>query len=118
MVINMDSYDDKQKEIERKEAELKAREQALRFKELEAEIYQDNASQDPPVSPTRKHDPSPSPLALKWKKMVKFVKFLGFTLIGIALLRVGLMIGLWLSYAVLVGIIGFIGYRIFLAEDK
>ncbi|MGK7934078.1 MAG: hypothetical protein AB4041_21975 [Microcystaceae cyanobacterium] len=118
MVINMETHNDKQYEIERKEAELKAREQALRLRELEAELSQNKASQEPPISPTCKHEPSPNSLAVKWKKMVKFVKFLGFTLLGIALLRVGLMVGLWLSYVVLAGIIGFIGYKIFLAEDS
>lgn len=114
----MESHSDKNQDIERKEAELKAREQTLRLRELEAEIYQNGASQELPISPTRKHSPSPNRLTVTWKKTVKFVKFLGFTLLGIAILRLGLMLGLWLSYLVVISLIVLIGYKIFFSEDN
>jgi len=50
-------------------------------------------------------------------QLVKFLKFAGFVIIGISLIKVAFWIGMWIIYLGMVGILVFVGYQIFL-KDK
>lgn len=117
----MTTPEDKEREFNLREAELQARERELRLREMEAEIYQDRQSQevdiDPPLHRTEKHNPPDSSIKKFGKKMVKFAKFTGFVIAGIAIIRVGFFVGMWITYLMMAGIIAAIGYQIFLKDD-
>ena len=121
----MTSPEDKQQEFERREAELQAKERELRLRELETEIYQEHrygesevSASEPPLYSTRKHNPAENSLQKFGRKMVKFAKFGGFVFGGIVIIRVGFLIGMWITYLIMAGVIAGIGYQIFLKEDK
>jgi hypothetical protein len=109
------NYDNnKEQELRRKEQEIQDKEQQLRLRELELEINQPET----PLYSTTKYKTSPSKLEILSKKLIKFAKFIGFTVGTIALLRLGLIIGMWLAYGFITLIIIFIGYQVFLKEDN
>ncbi|ELS01918.1 hypothetical protein Xen7305DRAFT_00016250 [Xenococcus sp. PCC 7305] len=89
--------------------ENKLKEQELRRRELNSSSL--------PLSELTKHKPPESSFQRFSKKLVKFVKFAGFLVIGIALIRAGFWLGAWIAHLVIVGIIAFIGYKIFLNND-
>lgn len=106
----MNSPDDKLKEIERREQELKEREQIIRLREMEEELYQ------PPLSPTHsttQHQPAEK-APKRGKKLVKIGKFF---LLVVAVI-VGMKVASWLAGAIIVGSIAFVGYKLFLEGDR
>lgn len=118
----MTAPDDKERELKLREAELKAKERELRLRELETEIYQEQKrvginSPEPPLYRTEKHQKSETSIQKFGKKIVKFAKFTGFVVLGIAFIRVGFFVGMWITYIGLASIIAFIGYQIFLKDD-
>ncbi|MEL6438941.1 MAG: UbiA family prenyltransferase [Cyanobacteria bacterium J06621_8] len=120
----MTTPEERQKDWEQREAELQARERELRLRELETEIYREHKAADaelaptePPLSQTRKHRERGGLRSMR-HKIVKVTKFIGFVVVGIAVLRVGLLLGIWLTYLILAGIVAAIGYSIFLKDDK
>ena len=121
----MSTPEDKQREFELREAELQAKERELRLRELESEIYHEQKSSEsevsavePPLYNTRKHNPPENSLQKFGRKIVKFAKFTSFVICGVAVIKVGFFIGMWITYLTMAGIIAGIGYQIFLKEDK
>ena len=116
----MTTPEDKEKEFNLREAELQARERELKIREMEAEIYQQSQSVDidPPLYQTQKHNPADNSLQKLGKKMVRFAKFGGFVIGGIAIIKIGFFVGMWITYLAMTGIIAAIGYQIFLKEDS
>ncbi|MCP2728381.1 hypothetical protein [Limnofasciculus baicalensis] len=100
----MNSPNDKEQELKRLEQEIKKREQALRLRELEAEIN------PPPLYQTVKHEQPEGKLQQWGRKLVLFGKFAAFVVVGYVVVRVSTVI----AGLVIVGIIAFIGYKIFL----
>ncbi|MEM8722425.1 MAG: hypothetical protein AAGE84_24555 [Cyanobacteria bacterium P01_G01_bin.39] len=114
---------DREKELELKEEQLQAKEQEIRLRELETEVYQepktfvsDYNSVEPPFYQTTKHKQKGELLNFGLK-LVKFTKFIGFLVAGITIIKVGFLIGMWITYLILTGIIAAIGYSIFLKDD-
>ena len=120
-MVNSEDYDN---QFEQHEANLKAKEQELRLRELELEIHRDRKpkvevySAEPPLSATRKHQPGKNPIQRLGNKLVKFAKFGGFMIIGIALIKAGIFIGMWLTYSVIALVMAGIGYQIFLKDEE
>ena len=119
----MTTPEDKKRELNRREAKLQAKERELRLRELETEIYREQEAQtevvaEPPLSQTRKEQPKPNSIQKFGRKLAKFAKFVGFVVGGIAIIKVGFFVGMWLTYFVMAGIIAVIGYQIFLKEDN
>lgn len=121
----MTTPEDKEQELRRKELEIQAREQEIRLRELEIKIYEEQTQArevdvpEPPFYATKKHQTPENSLQKFGKKLVKFGKFAGFVVAGIAFIRVGFLLAMWITYLVLAGSIAFIGYQIFLNdEDK
>lgn len=119
----MATPEEQEREFKLREAELEAKERELRLRELETEIYQDQKVQaadlnstEPPLSRTSKHNPTDNSLQKFTRKAIKFAKFAGSVVVGIAVIRVGLLIGMWLTYMILAGIIAAVGYQIFLKD--
>ncbi|MDY7012021.1 MAG: hypothetical protein SVX43_00240 [Cyanobacteriota bacterium] len=113
----MNSEDNRERELKRREHELRQREQELRLRELEAEIN----GAEPPLHKTTKHNPPESKVKLWGRKLVKIAKFVGFVLVGIALVQVALVIGAWVTYLLMAGLAGgiaWIGYAIFFKDDS
>ena len=95
-----------------KEQNLRRKQQEIRLRELETQIYR-----EPPLYKTRKHK-SPENALIKFsRKIVNFAKFTAFVLVGIVFIRVGFLIGMWITYLIMTGIIAFIGYQIFLKDN-
>lgn len=120
----MATPEDKEREFELREAELQAKEKELRLREIETEIYQDHKAQEaninspePPLYRTSKHNPAESSVQKFTRKIVKFAKFGSFLLGGIIVIRVGFLVGMWITYLMMAGIIAAIGYQIFLKGD-
>ena len=112
----MNSPDSKKQELHRREQELQERERIIRLRELENEIYEKD--KEPPLYETRKHTPPENALKKWTKKLIKVSQFLLFVVVGIAVMRVGLFIGIWLAYGLMAAGVAFIGYKIFMDEDK
>ncbi|MEL6787216.1 MAG: UbiA family prenyltransferase [Cyanobacteria bacterium J06607_15] len=117
--------EDKDREFELREAELQAKERELRLRELETEIYQEHkaseprtTSVEPPLYKTKKHNPAENSFQRFGRKIVKFAKFGAFVVGGIAIIKVGFFVGMWITYLIMAGIIAGIGYQIFLKEDN
>ena len=117
----MTTPEDQERDFDLREAELQARERELRLREMEADIYREHKSQeveiDPPMYRTQKHNSTDSSIRKLGKKIVKFAKFGGFVIGGIAIIKIGFFIGMWITYLTMAGIIAAIGYQIFLKED-
>ena len=121
----MNTPEDKEKEFSSREAELQAKERELRLRELETEIYQEQrinnpeiANPEPPLHKTTKHNPPENSIQKFGRKIVKFAKFAGFVVAGIAIIKVGFFVGMWITYLIMAGIIAGIGYQIFLKDDN
>lgn len=100
-------------------------EQESRLRELEIEIEQGQAAKKrqldrerTPVYKTRKHNPPQNSIQKFGSKIIKYAKFTAFVVVGIAIIRAGFLIGMWLTYFVFASIIAAIGYQIFLREEK
>lgn len=115
---------DRDQETKLREAELKARERELRLRELELEIHQSQQasrneihSPEPPLYQTKKHQSQENSIQKIANKLVKFAKFAGFMVAGIAIIKAGFFVGMWLTYLILAGIMAAVGYQIFLKDD-
>ena len=104
----MNSQDDNENELQRKERELQERENALRLRELEAEINQ------PPLYETAKHQESQSSLKRRYGQLINVAKFLGIVVAVVVVIKVGQT----LAYVVMIGAIAWVGYKIFLESDR
>ena len=96
------------------------REKELKIQQMEAEIYRQSQSVDidPPFYQTKKHNSGDSYIKKLGKKIVKFAKFGSFVIGGVAIIKIGFFIGMWVTYLIMTGIIAAIGYQIFLKEDR
>ena len=106
----MNSHDDTEQALQREQ-------QALRLQELEAEINQT----EPPFYKTTKDKPPESQLQRWGRQIIKFAKFLGFVIVGIVLVQAAVIIGTWLTYLLMAGLVGgiaWIVYIIFFKEDS
>lgn len=120
----MNSPEDKERARLREE-QLQAKERELRLRELELEIHHEQKIKEreaadikPPLYKTTKHNPPQNAVQKIGRKTVKFVKFIGFVVIGIAVIRAGLFVGIWITYLIMAGIIAGIGYQLFLKGDN
>ncbi|MCC0178789.1 hypothetical protein I4641_17600 [Waterburya agarophytonicola K14] len=117
----MTTPEDREREFNLREAELQAKERELKLREMETEIYQEQKHQEVDIEPqmyrTQKHNPSDSSIQKFGKKIVKFAKFAGFVVGGIAIIKIGFFVGMWITYLIMTGIIAAVGYQIFLRDD-
>jgi hypothetical protein len=116
--MNPQNENDREKELHAREKELQDREHALRLRELEAEIHNKYSDRDAPYHQTQKYEPEEGSLQRGWKKLVKWAKFIGFVIVGIGVVWVGVQVGMFLTYALIASVVGFIGYKIFLEKDS
>jgi Protein of unknown function (DUF3040) len=105
----MTSSQNNQDEINRREQELADRERALRLRELEAELYQ----QQPPLHQTVKHTPSPTKLQTWTEKLTRVGAFLAIVVGVLVAVRVASVLGT----VVIVGGLAFVLYKFFI-EDR
>ena len=115
----MDSYNNYEQDFAKKEQEIKAREAEIRLRELELEIHQQSQQNNAnvPHYQTRKHEDAPNSFKKLTRKLVKVAKFLGFTILTLALMRLSFLIGMWLAYGMITVVIIFVGYQIFMANN-
>ncbi|MEO1093910.1 MAG: hypothetical protein AAFX01_03300 [Cyanobacteria bacterium J06638_28] len=101
-------YPSREEELRRREEAIKAREIQIRMRELEAEL-------DPtPVHPTTKHKTTSKQKSQLWHKRIpNIVKFFLFVIAVVVALR----IAAWLTTAVLVLSIAWVGYKVFLESN-
>ena len=78
---------------------------------------QNQSDREIPHYDTRKQEQSPSSLKKLTKKLLKVGKFLGFTVLTIALMRLGFVVGMWLAYGLITLVIAFISYQIFMGDS-
>jgi hypothetical protein len=125
----MNEREDKEKELERREKELQKKEQEIRLRELETEIdrqqkeshgtlySKDTSEFIPPLYETKKHKKSESKFTLWSRKVTKIAKFVGFTVAGIAMIRVGMFVGMWITWGLMALIVAFVAYKLYLEES-
>ena len=104
----MTSPNNKDRELQRREHDLLQRERELRLRELEAEINQ------PPLYQTVKHEQPEGKLQRWGKKLVMMGKFLAFVVAAFLIVKISAQI----ASIMIIGVIGFIGYKLFLDGDR
>ena len=104
----MNSPDDKEQQLRRREQELMDREREIRLRELESEINQ------PPLHQTVKHQEKESPLKQRYGKLVKVGKFVAIVVAVV----VSIKIATWLASVILVGAVAWVAYKIFFEGDR
>ena len=104
----MNSQNDNQNELQRREREIQERERAIRLRELEAEINQ------PPLYQTQKHQPPESSRQQRYGKLVNVGKFLAL-LVAVA---VSFKIATTLASVILVGAVAWVAYKLFFEGDR
>ena len=112
----MNLPEDNEKDIQRRERELMERENAIRLREIEAEIdrgYRRKAA-EAEIIKTYKKQGSKSKTQLWGRKLFKVAKFSGFVIAIVILVR----IALWLATIAAIGALGWVGYKVFLEEDN
>ncbi|MBR8827580.1 MAG: hypothetical protein DSM107014_06665 [Gomphosphaeria aponina SAG 52.96 = DSM 107014] len=113
----MTSLDEREKELRRKEQEVELLKQELLLEKqaLEAEKRQMQITQqESPLYPTKKYNAQQiQPLG---RKLVQVGKFVVFVVVGIAMMRAGLFLGIWIARGAIAALIAFVGYKIFLEE--
>ena len=97
-------------DLQRRQQELEAREHALRLRELEAEIYQQQAP--PPHHATVKHNPAPTKQQQLVRKITRVASFLGIVIGVMVAVRVASVLGT----IVIVGGIAFVIYKTLVEE--
>ncbi|MDY6938854.1 MAG: hypothetical protein SWY16_14420 [Cyanobacteriota bacterium] len=107
----MATPEERERELERRERELREREQAIRLKELEEEL---STPEDTPYYTTQKHEPQEGKLKRWSRKLANIGKFLGIVVAVI----VSLKIAAWLTSVIIVGGVGWVGYKLFLEDDR
>jgi len=100
--------------LRRKEQELQERERALRLREMEAELYQQAPPNEPPLSPTTKHQASGNQLSQKYRKLLNVAQFLGIVVAVVIAVR----IASWLATAVMIGGVAWVVYKMFFEADR
>jgi len=104
----MNSQDNQENNYHHREQELKAREEAVRLRELESEINQ------PPLYQTTK-DPPPEASKKRWRgKLVRAGQFLGILVAVIIAVKVAAQ----LAYVVMIGALAWIVFTIFVDKDR
>lgn len=107
----MNPQNDKEEELRRREQELRDREMAIRLRELESEL-------SPPVMPTVKHDRPESAMQQKMRNFIKTAKFIGLIAGAGILFVIVFRVGTFLATFVIVGIIGWVVYKLFFERDR
>lgn len=104
----MNSQNNQDDELKRRERALQEREHALRLRELEAELNQ------PPISPTAKHQEPRGTLKTRYKQLVEVAKFVGIVVAVVIAVR----IATWLATAVMIGGVAWIAYKLFFDGNR
>ena len=104
----MNSQDNQDNELRRRERELKEREHQIRLREIEAEINQ------PPLHKTQKHQPPESSVKRWYGKLLSVGKFLAVVVAVVVAFKVAVS----LAYVVIVGAVAWVAYKIFLEKDR
>jgi hypothetical protein len=102
----MNSQDDQENKLRRREQELQAREHAIRLRELEAEIT--------PLYQTVKHQEPESSRKRWYGKLVNVGKFLAI----IVAVVVSIKIATGLASVIMVGAVAWVAYKLFLESDR
>lgn len=100
----MNSQDDQDKELRRREQELQERETAIRFRELESEIN----SKQPPLHQTVRHQPEAR--KLWYKKVVMAGKLFVLVVTTIAIVK----LASWLAGIIITSVLVWVAYKLFL----
>ena len=117
----MTESNNREQQTKRKE-ELQAKEREIRLRELEIEVNQqyrklEKSQSEASLHRSEKHNYSGNKLKKISKKIVKFIQFICFVVVGFSLVRFGWLIGVWLTHIAIITIIAFIGYQIFLNDN-
>lgn len=105
----MNSPNDKERELQRRQRELEERERAIRLRELEAEINHI----EPPVYQTTRHD-TKKPRRLTLKKLANIGKFFALVVVTV----ISLKIASWLTGIIIVAGIAGLGYVLFFKSEN
>ncbi|HHP7244634.1 MAG TPA: hypothetical protein ACFE0H_08115 [Elainellaceae cyanobacterium] len=106
----MNSRNDREDGLRRRELDLQRREREIRLRELEAELSQ----KEIPIYPTVKHG---KPKPKRWlKKLSNVGKFMLMVIVAAVILRVSAFIAIWLIWAIIVGAIAWVGYKLLLED--
>lgn len=104
----MNSPDDNNNELRRRERELQERENAIRLREIEAELH----SKEPPLHKTVRHQPKGS-LKTWQRKLVIAGKFFVLAVATIVCVKVAS----WIAGFVIVGGLAWFSYKLFFQSE-
>jgi len=103
-----------QDDYQHRETELKEREQALRLREIEAELAQKREVEIEPATETVRMQSRETPLSRWRRKLSVAAKLFVILVIAIA----GITLGKWIAMAVVIGSIGWLTYKAFFDGDS
>jgi Flp pilus assembly protein TadB len=106
----MNSQDDKDKELRRRERELEARERAIRLREIESEINQPLV----PLHQTVKPQESEGSLKQWSGKLVTLGKYLAIVVAVVFSIR----LVTWLASVIIIGAVAWVGYKLVFERDR
>jgi Flp pilus assembly protein TadB len=110
----MNSSQDKDA-IQKREVELQERERMIRLREMELELTQQRQTHDlsDPLQPTTKMA-RPEPTLRRWRrKAIIVAQLMGLAVIAVASIK----IGTWVAMAIVVGGVGWLGYKAFFEDS-
>jgi Flp pilus assembly protein TadB len=116
--MNFQPENDKENALQRREQELQERERIVRLRELEAEIHSKSRDKEIPIHQTERLNSKENSLKRSWRKLITWAKFIGFVIVGIGVVWVGVQVGIFLTYALIASLVGFVGYKLFLEKDR
>ena len=100
-------------ELRQREQDLHRREQEIRLRELEAELHKP----EPPLHKTVKHDESKRKKKGRLRKVAKFAKYGAMVFGAFLIVRLATQLVFVLVPMIVVGLIAFIGYKLYLEND-
>lgn len=102
-----------QDDYQRRETELKEREQALRLREIEAELTQTRQGELDPATETIRMQSRETSLSRWRRKLSLGAKLFVILVVAIA----GINLGKWIAMAVVIGGVGWLTYKAFFAGE-
>ncbi|MEA5533071.1 hypothetical protein [Crocosphaera sp. XPORK-15E] len=100
--------------LDQREKMLIEKEQELRLRELEMEIFRESQAQEPPLYQTKKNEPTDKKVKAWPKKIMLIAKF--FVLM--VTVFVAIRIASWLALGIMIGAISLASYKLFIEGDK
>ncbi|MEA5510980.1 hypothetical protein VB715_14495 [Crocosphaera sp. UHCC 0190] len=101
-------------DLDQREKILFEKEQELRLRELEMEIFRESQAQEPPLYQTQKNEPT----AKKGKAWPRKIILIAKCFVLMVTVFVAIRIASWLALGIMIGAISWASYKLFIEGDN